>query len=138
MTGVVEWAIDTACANTPELADITKVWSPFESDRFVRMADFYGDTLDPDQQLLWQFIRAKNAFWPLHPRGPHADDAPMVQFTQGFNFPLLRDVWAMLQAHVLEGAPWDAEAFKLACDRYGVDPDAALVIQRAPEETKQG
>jgi len=125
MAGVIAWAIDIAVANTPELENISKVWSPFESDRLIHMVDLYPGALDHEERLLWQFISGQLVFWPT--RSPEMLEAVIreegLYVSDGFSFLLLRDSWDMIKAHVLEGALWDKQAFLDKCLAHGVDPD---------------
>jgi len=144
LTGIFEWAIEKACSNTPELADVTKVWSPFESDRFVRMAELYPNALDHDQARMWDFIQSRRQYWPIKPTpGVNsitvrpANQPPVVDRDQlGFNYRLLRETWSLVTAHVIEGQPWNETAFAEIAAAHGVDPASPLTahMTHAPKE----
>ena len=136
MTSVVELAVDTLCASKQGLEDVTRIWSEFESDRFVRQADAFPQSLDHQEQVLWDFINARPEFWPIAVFHQYAEGTKPIQ---GFNFPLLRSAWDLIRAHLIGGAPWDEKAFRAICEKHGityeVKPQAA---SHATKKTKQG
>ena len=115
LTGIVEWAIQRACESTPELENISRVWSEHEADRFVKVAGYYPATLTEEDQLLFAFIQARPEFRKTAASFPDAGVSP-----QAYNWQLLRDSWDLLTA-TRDGAPWDEAAFKTICKAHGVD-----------------
>jgi hypothetical protein len=113
MTSVLEWAVDVAMDKTQELANVPKTWSPHESDRFVRTAHFYPDSLDDSEQRLWHFINYRNEFWLT-------DSRKDLNF---FHFMLLRHTWDMVRSHIFDGAAFDEEKFR---DAYEEAPGRAM------------
>ena len=66
------------------------LWSPFESDRFVKLAYRRPDLLNFEEQVRWQLIRENGLFWS----GWYAPRNGSYSWATGegnFNFPRLRD-----------------------------------------------
>ena len=146
MTSVLEWSLDVAIAETPELSNVIKTWSPHESDRFVLTADAYPQTVTHDEKMLWDFIQSRREFWLIKPvpgvdsvTVRPANQPPAVDRDQlGFNYRLLRDTWNLITAHVIDGQPWDEAAFADIAKAHGLNPASPLTahVTHAPKETQ--
>jgi len=148
MTSVLEWALDVAMAKTTELSDVKKTWSPHDSDRFVLTATAYPQALTHDEQILWDFIKARREFFLRAPNPPPGGVSVSVQSANeppppptpeelGFNYMLLRDTWEMITAHVVNGAPWDETAFLEICKKHNIGPSSPWFPHQTydPKET---
>ncbi len=66
----IEWCIKTALEREFEAIDPEDqhdqwhaLWSPFESDRFVKLAFRQPDLLNFEEEIRWQLIRENGLFW---------------------------------------------------------------------------
>lgn len=121
----VEWAIDYAFRNSPDIPDVNKVWSPDETERLLNLAENYPDLLTPQQDLIWAFIRREiltdriyaeirrnldHLFQSLGDARFGQDEYPEEEHE--LIALLIRSMWDQITAHALHGEPWDQEAFR--------------------------
>lgn len=93
----IEWCIETELerqfdAIHPEDQEDMwhSLWSPFESDRFVKLAFRTPDLLNFEEQVRWQLIRENGLLW----HGWYGTRGGMYQWPRGednINLPRLRD-----------------------------------------------
>lgn len=121
----VEWAIDYAFRNAPDIPDVNKVWSPDETERLLNLAENYPDLLTPQQDLIWAFIRkeimtdrnVKELRRHLDLLFDSLGDSRLGQDTfpeEEYDFfaQLIMSMWDQITAHALYGEPWDQEVFR--------------------------
>ena len=87
--------------HSPVNSDILRgaegAWSPFPSDRFVRQAQTFPDTLTDLEQVLWILIKEDDQLWT----GPAKKERPAAS-SSTFDFKLLRERWQVFCERTLD------------------------------------
>jgi hypothetical protein len=122
LTSVIEWIVSRSFEHG-ELADVAAVlertWSPYESDRVMRLAKWCPQYLSYEEELLFEFIASTPEFWVVPPEEAGsmlkavAQLSPQRELLRAFeahgwevNLELTRKAWAYVKDHVERGAPF--------------------------------
>jgi hypothetical protein len=124
LTSVIEWIVNRSFEHGA-LADVAAVleqtWSPYESDRVMRLAKRFPQYLSYEEELLFKFIESRPEFWLARPQegepkhmalavlSPEIQRAVLDPFEpngRAIDFELIRKAWHYVKDHVERGAPF--------------------------------
>jgi hypothetical protein len=124
LTSVIEWIVNRSFEHG-DLADVAAVleqtWSPYESDRVMRLAKRFPQYLSYEEELLFKFIESTPELCRARPQegepmhtalavlSPETQRAVLDAFEpngRAIDLELTRKAWPYVKDHVERGAPF--------------------------------